>query len=127
MELTRAVQTRPYRVHRVRALQVPSRDSVTIDALLAKLRDLVSERIDLELPASFPAIKLKGKNKQTIMAYLNDIEDADEVADLVSCYLITGASERQTILETIEVEPRLKHLIHFLMAEITLHRKKKKI
>jgi Lon protease-like protein len=126
VELARAVQTRPYRVHRLRALQAPSRDSVTIDALLAKLRDLVSERIELGLPPMFPAVKLKGKGQQSIMAYLNDIDDPDEVADLVSCYLITGAVERQTILETVEVEPRLKHLIHFLMAEISLHRKKKK-
>ena len=126
VELTRAVRTRPYRVHRVRALQAPNRDSVAIDALLAKVRDLVSERIELGLPATFPAAKLKGKNKQTIMAYLNDIEDPDQVADLVSCFLLTGATERQTILETVEVEPRLKHLIHFLLAEISQHRKGKK-
>jgi Lon protease-like protein len=127
VELMRAVRTRPYRVHRVRALQAPNRDSVTIDALLAKVRDLVSERIELGLPPMFPTAKLKGKSKQTIMAYLNDISDPDQVADLVSCFLIPGAVERQTILETVEVEPRLKHLIHFLMAEINLHRKKKKL
>jgi Lon protease-like protein len=127
VELTRATQTRPYRVHGLRALQAPNRDSVTIDALLAKVRDLVSERIELGLPPMFPAAKLKGKSKQTIMAYLNDINDADQVADLVSCFLISGANERQTILETVEVEPRLKHLIHFLIAEIHLHRKKKKL
>ena len=127
VELTRATQTRPYRVHGLRALQAPNSDSVTIDALLAKLRDLVSERIELGLPPMFPAMKLKGKSKQTMMAYLNDINDPDQAADLVSCYLITGAVERQTILETVEIEPRLKHLIHFLMAEINVHRKKKKI
>jgi hypothetical protein len=42
---------------------------------------------------------------------------------LVSCALLPGALERQTILETVEVEPRLKHLIHFLMQEIKEHRK----
>ena len=123
VELMRPIRTRPYRVHRLRALQAPSRDSVTIDALLAKVRDLVSERIELGLPPMFPAAKLKGKSKQTIMAYLNDINDPDQVADLVSCFLIPGAVERQTILETVEVEPRLKHLIHFLMAEINQQRK----
>ncbi|HWD19822.1 MAG TPA: LON peptidase substrate-binding domain-containing protein [Verrucomicrobiae bacterium] len=127
VELGKAVRVRPYRMHRVRPLQAPSRDSVTIDALLAKVRDLVSERIELGPPPMFPAGKLKGKSKQTIMAYLNDINDPEEVADLVSCFLLPGPEERQTILETVEVEPRLKHLIHFLMAEITRHRKKKKI
>jgi len=31
--------------------------------------------------------------------------------------------ERQTILETVEIEGRLKHLIHFLMAEINRRQK----
>jgi hypothetical protein len=43
----------------------------------------------------------------------------------VSWSLLRGAAERQTILETIEVEARLKHLIHFLMAEIDQQRKLK--
>jgi hypothetical protein len=48
------------------------------------------------------------------------------VADLVSCALLPGAVERQLILETVNLEARLKRLIHFLMAEITLHRKDKR-
>ena len=58
-----------------------------------------------------------------IVNYLDKLHDADQVADLVSCALLQGAVERQTILETVDVEPRLKHLIHFLMAEIKQHRK----
>lgn len=126
VELLETVKTRPYRVHRVRPLQAAPRDSVTIDALVAKVRDLVSERIDLGLPAMFPNAKLKGKNKQSIMAYLNDLADADKVADIVSCFLLPGPVERQTILETVEVEARLKRLIRFLLAEISLQRKQKK-
>jgi len=126
VELTRTVRARPYRIHRLRPLQAPNRDSVTIDALVAKVRDLVSERIELGLPPTFPAAKLKGKSKRTIMAYLNDIEDPDQVADVVSCFLLQGAQERQVILETVEVEPRLKRLIHYLIADITQHRKRKK-
>ena len=61
-----------------------------------------------------------------IIKYLDKLSDPDQVADLVSCALLPGPDERQTILETIEIEPRLKHLIHFLMAEISQHRKKKK-
>lgn len=126
VELTGLVRYRPYRVHRVRALRAPNRDSVTIDALLAKVRDLVSERIELGLPPSFPPAKLKEKSKKSIIAYLDDISDPDRMADLVSCFLLPAAVQRQTILETVEVESRLKHLIHFLMAEITLRRRKKK-
>jgi len=126
VELTQTVQTKPYRIQRFRPLQAPSRDSVTIDALLAKVRDLVCERIELGLPPMFLPAKLKGKSKQSIIAYLSNIDDADKVADFVSWFLLRGPIERQTILETVEIEPRLKHLIHFLIAEITQHRNQKK-
>ncbi|MGO8700710.1 MAG: LON peptidase substrate-binding domain-containing protein [Limisphaerales bacterium] len=121
--LTKTVRYRPYRVCQIRALETPSRDSVTIDALMAKVRDLVTERIEQELPA------IRGKSKtvpvKEIVSCLEKLQDPDRVADLVSWSLLRGAMERQTILETIEVEPRLKHLIHFLMAEIIQERKNK--
>ena len=123
VELTRTVATKPFRTSRIRMLQTPSRDSVTIDALLAKVRDLVSERIRqgvLSLPN-----RPKTLSTKEIIACLDKMNDPDQVADLVSCALLPGADDRQTILETVEVEPRLKHLIHFLMAEIRQHRKTK--
>ena len=51
------------------------------------------------------------------------IAAADQVADLVSCALLPDPAQRQTILETVELEPRLKHLIHFLLAEMKNPRK----
>ena len=62
-------------------------------------------------------------SKNEVLDYLEQLPSADQVADLVTCALLTDAGERQTILETVEVEPRLKHLIHFLMAEIGRRRK----
>jgi ATP-dependent Lon protease len=134
VELKETVRYIPYRVQRIRPLQAPLKDSVTIDALLAKVRDLVTERIQLGLPFPFPVTpKLTTGKKERkshavlsikeIITYLDKLNDPDQVADLVSCALLPGALERQTILETVEVEPRLKHLIHFLMAEISQHRK----
>jgi uncharacterized protein len=123
VELVRTVRLKPFRVSRIRPLPTPSRDSVTIDALMAKVRDLVTERIEQELPP------LEGGSKKApvkeIVACLETINDPDRIADLVSWSLLRGAEERQTILETIEVEARLKHLIHFLMAEIDQKRKRK--
>jgi Lon protease-like protein len=123
VELTKTVRTKPYRVSRIRMLQTPNRDSVTIDALMAKVRDLVSERIRQGLPSV--AKRSKALSTKEIIACLDKMSDPDQVADLVSCALLPGAAERQTILETVEVEPRLKHLIHFLMEEIRQHRKTK--
>jgi len=123
VELIKTIRSKPFRLSRIRTLPTPSRDSVAIDALLAKVRDLVSERLQQDWPALEKGHKkLPVKN---IVACLETLTDADRVADMVSWSLLRGAAERQTILETIEVEPRLKHLIHFLMAEINQRRKDK--
>jgi uncharacterized protein len=123
VELIRTVRRTPFRVSRIRPLPTPSRDSVTIDALMAKVRDLVTERMEQDFPildATFQKAPVK-----EIVACLESLNDPDRVADLVSWSMLRGAAERQTILETVEVEARLKHLIHFLMAEINQQRKRK--
>jgi ATP-dependent Lon protease len=130
VELMETVQYKPYRVQCIRPLQAKLVDNVVIDALLAKVHELVKQRIEMgPFPFPFPVVKQAGgsKNKNAasakfsmkeILSYLESLPDADQVADLVSCALLPGAIERQTILETVELEARLKHLIHFLMAEI---------
>ncbi len=128
VQLTSTTRYQPYRVARILPLQTPQVDSVTVDALLAKVRDLVNERV--ELGFHFPSKPKKPKqttmlSMKEIVRHLDELNDADQVADLVSCAMLPGAAERQTILETVELEPRLKHLIHFLMAEIREHRKDK--
>ena len=123
VELLETKRHRPFRVSRFRALQTPSRDSVAIDALMAKVRDLVSERIRQELP-SMKTVSKTVSIKEVIES-LERLNDPDRVADMVTWSLLRGAEERQTILETIEVEARLRHLIHFLMAEINQQRKSK--
>jgi Lon protease-like protein len=123
VELLNTVRRVPFRINRIRPLPTPNRDSVTIDALMAKVRDLVTERIEQELPALEKGFKKLPVKK--IVACLETLNDPDRVADLVSWSLLRGAAERQTILETIEVEARLKHLIHFLMAEIIQRRNDK--
>jgi ATP-dependent Lon protease len=57
------------------------------------------------------------------MHYLDSISDPEHVVDLVSCAVLPGAVDRQAILETVEVEARLRRLIHFLLAEIQAKRK----
>jgi len=126
VELVGTVRYKPYRVHRIRLMKSLPNDSVNVGALLAKVRDLVSKRIALGAPTSF----VKGKNDNVpgptmmdIMGYLKEIRNPEEVADLVSCALLPGGAERQMILETADLESRLQYLIHFLMDEISEHRK----
>ncbi len=137
VELLGTVQTKPYRVANIRALAKSESDNVVIDALLAKVHELVEERLELG-PFPFPFSSFKnqaapGAKKKSgqpssftpkeILDYLESLPDADQVADLVSCALLPGAVERQTILETAPIEQRLKHLVHFLLDEIRRCRK----
>src|SRR4051812_46599746 len=108
------------------------RDNVKVDALVAKVRELLQERIELGLPFPFPVMS-PDKAEMTpappsfspkeILSYLDSISDPEQAADLVSCAVLPGAAERQAILETVDVEARLRRLIHFLLAEIKAKRK----
>jgi Lon protease-like protein len=137
VELCRTVQYTPYRVQCIRPLQAAPTDTVMVDALLAKVHELVAHRLETgPLPFPFPFSKESSEAKlkpsatqppnltmKEVLHYLENLPDADQVADLVSCALLPDAAQRQTILETIELEARLKRLIHFLISEIKSPRK----
>mgnify|MGYP005842843029 CR=1 FL=1 len=135
VELGPAVHYKPYRVHRIRPLRTPPRDDVRVDALLAKVRELLEERIALGIPFPFPVMAPEkidadpvvppGFSPKEILGYLHSINDPEQAADLVTCAVLPGASERQTILETVDVEIRLRRLIQFLLEEIRKQRKRK--
>src|SRR5258708_35133010 len=130
VELRQTVQYKPYRVQCIRPLQAVPNDSVMVDALLAKVHELVQQRLENgPFPFPFPVVKQSGKQKASaaktpnltakeILNYLENLPDADQVADLVSCALLPHPHQRQPILETVDFEARLKSLIHFLLAEI---------
>ncbi len=129
VELVETVCTKPYRMASIRPLQASLAKDPVIDALVTKVHELVDERIRLG-PFPFPFSTIKqaapGKKKgaqpkftgKDILNYLETLSDPDQLADLVSCALLPGAVERQTILETVPVEARLRRLIHFLAEEI---------
>ena len=132
VELETAVRYKPYRIQRIRPLEIPSCDTVAVDALVAKVRELLAERIDLGLSFPFPVMS-PGKGEagsgppsfsaKEVMRYLDSISDPEHVVDLVSCAVLQGGVDRQAILETVDVEARLRRLVHFLLAEIQTKRK----
>ncbi len=132
VELEEPVRYRPYRVQRIRALEAPPCDNVRVDALVAKVRELLEERIDLGLPLPFPIMSPQAHAPKTgapkvsskdILRYLESAPNPEQAADLVTCAVLAGASQRQSILETVSVEARLRRLITFLLAEIRNTRK----
>lgn len=128
VEIVRTITYKPFRRVEIRPLQARTTDSVHIDALLAKVRDLVGERVKISTNKSF-AIPAKSAGKKSkdnaflspkeVVEYLEQLKDADQVADLVSCALLPEAGQRQEMLETVEVEPRLRRLIQFLLSDIS--------
>lgn len=136
VELETAVRYKPYRIQRIRPLAPIPSNAVAVDALVAKVRELLECRFKLGLPFPFPIAtapmskKSSGKwlssptNAKEILGYLDQIDDPEQVADLVSCAVLAGARERQTILETVDLEQRLRLLIQFLLAENDRQQKK---
>ncbi len=132
VELEETVRYKPYRVQRIKPLRSPPCDNVRVDALVAKLRELLEERINLGLPFPFPVMSpgqvetnppASTFSPKEILNYLDSITDPEQAADLVSCAVLPAAAQRQSILETVDVEARLRRLIHFLLAEIRNKRK----
>ena len=128
VELAEAVRYKPYRVHRIRVLDTTGADGAVVSALTAQVIELVGQRLEqgrgfpppvpLKLDdaagaacaASSPILKIAGQ--------LAKLENPDRLADLVSYTLLSRPIERQVILETPNLEQRLKHLVRFLMAEV---------
>jgi Lon protease-like protein len=136
VQLAEAVRYKPYRVQRIRPLETVSTDSVIVDALAAKVLELATARLDQGCDLPIQVLRrlsqsddaddseASGLSLNQVIEYLVSLENPDQLADLISCALLPGARERQIILETANLEERLKHLIHFLLAEIKRHRKK---
>jgi ATP-dependent Lon protease len=139
VELGPATRYKPYRVHPISTLQPDPADHIRIDPLVARVHKLVEERISLgSFPMPFPlpegaedlqiefgdsaASKLSVSD---VLEYLKGLPDANHLADLVSCALLPRATDRQSILETVDLEARLRRLIQFLMGEIERTRKVK--
>lgn len=118
VELEQTVSYKPYRVQRIRPIETPPCDNVVADALLAKMRELLRERIKLGLQFPVPAGSAALAPDQ-----IDLLTDPEKAADLVSYAVLPRGAEQQAVLETLEVEDRLRRLIHFLLAEIRKKRK----
>jgi ATP-dependent Lon protease len=133
VSLGRVVRRRPYRVHSIQALLPEATDSSRVNALSVKVKELVGERFKqgLPLPLKFlgePASGGAGEapSVDQVLRSLSEIVDASVLADLVSCTLLSDPRQRQVMLETIDVETRLRYLIYFLLKEIEDGRSKPK-
>ena len=131
VELGRSVQLKPYRICKITPLSSSTAPEPASEKWVQKLLDLATRRLELGFPNNGPTSNgqkpsPKGKHPQAPMVesilqsirYLSQLNDPEQLADLISCTLLTNPIERQVILETKSVVNRMKHLVHFLTAEI---------
>jgi len=87
VELEQTVRYKPYRIQRIRPLQTPPCDNVAVDALIAKMRELLVERIELGLAFPLPMVSLDhsdnnpappSSSPQEMMHYLDSFTSLDQ-------------------------------------------------
>jgi ATP-dependent Lon protease len=125
--LAGVVRHRPYRVHRIQLLRSLVRDSVVIDALTMKLLELVTDRLEggsavSILEQGHLTVSCAGSHGSDAatgrsVEILAELKNPEQIVDLVSWTLLTDARQRQTLLETLDLEERLRRLIRFLVSE----------
>lgn len=130
--LEKSKRLRPYRVQQVYYLQPDIPDSPKTASLMLQLRKLVAKRLQNGFPTSSPHLEhidplvsqktldhiLSVSSLESFLDYLGKMDDPGQMADLVSCTLLSDAEKRQTVLETLDVESRLRRVIWFL-SEVT--------
>lgn len=129
--LHEVVRSRPYRVHRIQPVSSTVKEGVVLDALVAKVRELAARRLQQgflsALPSAADGVPLKWPqgakkafkhNVERFSRHIDKMDNPEQLVDLVSYALLSDVGARQTILETINLNDRLRHLIRFLQADI---------
>jgi Lon protease-like protein len=133
--LSRATRYRPYRIHPIRPLDPCRSTNPAVRALTQQVLKLVTERLELGLDLPFKALgqttntalaematpenrTLATQAFREVLKHLTQVDDPEQMADLVSATLLSSPEQRQTILETAELESRLASLVLFLAHDL---------
>lgn len=132
VRLVKTTKYRPYRVCRTEWLGANQEKSAEVQGLTSQLLELLSIRLKQGFAPPLQKLPDIGNPEpkaepnqipdptiiQQGLEFMAKISDPDHLADLVSCSLLPNPLERQAILETPDLETRLKILIQFLTDEI---------
>ena len=131
VRLGKLIRSKPYRQHHIEPISIEEPDSLAAEALAERTLDLVEQR--LRVVAHLPAALLQplvasASPDGTVevgecIRVLRSIECLGARADLIASLLIRDGEPRQVLLETLDVEERLRLLNRFLSAEIARPRK----
>jgi len=126
VRLGKSIQSRPFRVHLIEPLITEPTESPIADALVEKALDLVDARLRLQnaVPQAILTQLSGGLDPEepvkieACLQALRRVKDPGALADLIATLLLPDPMMRQIILQTVDVEERLGHLVHFLMGEV---------
>jgi ATP-dependent Lon protease len=106
--ITGLVFDRPYLCARIEELETHQEDNLTIDALAAKVSELALIRG--KMSPNIPPETVK---------YLTKLQDPGTLSDLISFTLLDDYHDRQSVLETLDVQQRLRMVVTLLQRDIT--------
>lgn len=128
IQLGRASQYRPYRLHAVQPLPPAENSGLVVQALTSRVLELAKTRLKqgIQFATQATGEETEGGAPFTVEAFhqalehLAKLDDAEQLTDLVSATLLRNAGQRQVILETARLEDRLRHLVRFLQTDTPL-------
>jgi ATP-dependent Lon protease len=110
VEIQQVLTEEPYMRARVKVIEnppIPQEDAVEIEAHKRNISELFRRIVQLSpnLPDELTALP-------------SSIDDPYVIADLVAAHLPVGAAEKQEILETLELKPRMEKLTELMTKEM---------
>ncbi|MBI1176440.1 hypothetical protein GC207_03270 [bacterium] len=124
VRLGRATRYKPYRTHEIQPLPTTRGQGAAVEKRLAKVKELVAQRLELGLTLALPGMPKSANTKEAlvkareVLRYLDSLSDPEQVADMVACSMLQDAMHRQVVLETADLELRLRQLANCLGREI---------
>lgn len=130
VRLCEAVQQKPYRRYRLSPLATKNQCSLAVDGLVGRCVELIEARIKqgFTVPQELlkqiaPAALAKVDAEPGAPVH---VDDPGLFADFVAClFLRSKPTVLQTLLEDLDVEARLRHLVQFLLTEAPCAAEKK--
>lgn len=130
VKLGKATRYKPYRMHKIESLDSTRSQPIMLEGLTRKLMQLLTDRLAQGFAPPLQFFKkevedgkvsegpAEGVSFKEGIEFLAKMNEPEQLADLISCSLLPNPLERQTILETLDLESRLRFLNQFLGAEI---------
>jgi ATP-dependent Lon protease len=116
IRLKATVQTEPYIVARVELIAKEEKPDLETEALMREVKELIVQ------------VSRGGKTlPEELLTSLDNLTNAEELADLASSYLTLDVKSKQELLATEKLFDRLKKVAEYLNKEVMLQEIRKKI